>query len=84
MKYNYYCYYIVLRRFLRFVTGSESPPPAGYTAGFISVQFMDTDAVIGATCQLKLTLPTHFSSYGEFCSCLTAVLPDGKKSFTMV
>lgn len=82
------CFYIlaisVLRRFLRFVTGSEHPPPAGYAAGYISVQFMDTDAIIGATCQLKLTLPTLFPTYREFNNSLVAVLPDGKKAFTMV
>ena len=69
---------------MRFVTGSEHPPPAGYAAGYISVHFMDTDAVIGATCQLKLMLPTHFTNYGLFADCLMAVLPDGKKAFTMV
>ena len=46
--------YFVLRRFMRFVTVSEHPPPAGYAAGYISVHFMDTDAVIGDTYQLKL------------------------------
>jgi hypothetical protein len=70
--------------FLRFVTGSEHPPPAGYAAGYISVHFMDTDAVIGATCQLRLTLPTQFSTYREFSQSMMAVLPDGKKAFTMI
>lgn len=66
------------------MTGSECPPPAGFAAGFVSVHFEDTDAVIGATCQLRLTLPTRFKSYTEFRESLLAVLPEGKMSFTMI
>lgn len=67
-----------------YVTGSECLPPAGYAAGVVSVRFINSNAIIGATCALKLTLPTRFQSYDEFCHCIRAVLPPGKKSYTMI
>ena len=78
------CVYFEFCRFFRLVTGSEYPPLAEYVAGFISVQFMGTDALISATCQLKLTLPTQFPTYSEFTNSLVAVIPEVKYAFTMV
>lgn len=73
-----------LHRLLRFTTGSEELPAAGYSPGYISVNFAEGDAIIGATCQMKLTLPTSFDNYDAFKRSLLAVLPDGSKSFTMI
>ena len=72
-------YYLGVSRLLRFVTASEHLPPAGFSSGSISVNFSDGDAVIGATCQLKLTLPTNINKYSDFKQSLLAVLPDGKE-----
>jgi hypothetical protein len=68
----------------RLLTGSEQLPAAGYSPGYMSVNFIDSDAIIGATCQLKLTLPTNFNSYDDLKRSLLAVLPDGRKAFTMI
>ncbi len=59
-----------LQRLLQYVTGSDSPPPAGFAAGYITVQLLDTDAVSDATCLLKLTLPSRFEKYEDFCQCM--------------
>lgn len=48
------------------------------------MQFVDGDVVIGATCQLKLTLLLNFNNYSDFKQGLLAVLPHGRKSFTMI
>ena len=72
------------RRLLRFTTGSEHIPAAGYSSGYISVAFVDGDAVMGSTCALKLTLPTGCGTYEHFERSLLAVLPGGRKSFTMI
>ena len=48
------------------------------------MQFVKGDAVIGATCQLKLTLPVDFNSYSDFRQGLLAGLSHGRKSFTMI
>lgn len=74
-----------LEHFLRFTTGSSSPSPAGFSAGFITVRFdSSSTAVMASTCQLVLTLPTGFSTKEEFEQCLKVVISSGRKSFTMV
>lgn len=78
------CVVTDLQSLLRYMTGSDSPPPSGFSAGYIAVQFLDTDGVISATCQMKLTLPTRLDNIEEFSACMHAVLPQGRRSFTMV
>ena len=72
------------RQLLRFTTGSKHIPAAGYSSWYVSVDFVDGDAVMGSSCALKLTLPTGCGTYEIFEQSLLAVLPGGRKSFTMI
>lgn len=60
----------------------KHPPPSGFSAGYIAVQILDTDGVISATCQMKLTLPTRLDNIIELCVrvCTLSFLKEGDHS----
>ena len=74
-----------LEGLLRYTTGSYNVPPAGYSAGCIKVAFQEhVMGITASTCVPQLTLPKTFKDYETFALSLRAVLPPGRKSFTIL
>ena len=80
-----FLYPTVLRKFLRYVTGSQYIPPVGYELGSVKVKFFPRmEGIAASTCLLELHMPEHFHSYEELKAILNAVVADVGKSFNCV